>query len=464
LQEKIPVTAFKDLWQEQRRLRQEEVALRKQQVRDTLTSFEQDRKVMASQLRDDLNLFQVELQHETQVFLANVSQQRQIQAEQVSQLLRDFVQVLQYQTAEFLAASAADRSLMAEQLFQDLSQFHARLITSVATLRQTLQVRVQEIQAETQELLLVSREQRLQVKEQLVQELTAFVEGLRGDVQRYLSELELVRQDRAQRLHQMLQLDRERRLSEVDAMFHELTEFRSELKQYCINLRSLVWGGGESQVESAPQTAQLQPPSRTQSRVTPVTATSKPANTKPVAASSPVATVPPQARLATSKPQPVPVSTSQPARAPQPVVTKVPVASVPAPPVTPTPVAPIPVAPAPVTPTPVAPVAVASESTPTPVPQPVVEVPVVAQPIATQPEVVPVTTHTSPKPVQLDPVELEKEIYNHVHRVQGARLTELESALGINRFQAVDALRALIKKGLITQRDRIYLIQEDISL
>lgn len=62
-----------------------------------------------------------------------------------------------------------------------------------------------------------------------------------------------------------------------------------------------------------------------------------------------------------------------------------------------------------------------------------------------------------------DVIAYEKEVYAHIHTVQGARLTEIEAALGINRFQAVDALRSLIKKGLITQRDRIYLAQTQLA-
>ncbi|MBF2025543.1 MAG: gas vesicle protein GvpC [Oscillatoriales cyanobacterium C42_A2020_001] len=56
-------------------------------------------------------------------------------------------------------------------------------------------------------------------------------------------------------------------------------------------------------------------------------------------------------------------------------------------------------------------------------------------------------------------VAFEKEVYTFLHQQQGARLTHIETALKINRFQAVDALRSLIKKGLITQRDRVYLTQ-----
>ncbi|MBW4474176.1 MAG: hypothetical protein KME45_27940 [Stenomitos rutilans HA7619-LM2] len=67
------------------------------------------------------------------------------------------------------------------------------------------------------------------------------------------------------------------------------------------------------------------------------------------------------------------------------------------------------------------------------------------------------------KALQPEVIAHEKEVYAHIHTVQGARLTEIEAALGINRFQAVDALRSLIKKGLITQRDRIYLAQTQLA-
>ena len=57
----------------------------------------------------------------------------------------------------------------------------------------------------------------------------------------------------------------------------------------------------------------------------------------------------------------------------------------------------------------------------------------------------------------------EKDVYAYIQNVQGARLTEIERALDLSRFQAVDALRSLIKKGLITQRDRIYLAQGHLA-
>lgn len=59
-------------------------------------------------------------------------------------------------------------------------------------------------------------------------------------------------------------------------------------------------------------------------------------------------------------------------------------------------------------------------------------------------------------------VSIEEQVYNHLQAQDaGARLTEIESGLQINRFQAVDALRSLIQKDLVVQKDRTYYIQED---
>jgi hypothetical protein len=60
--------------------------------------------------------------------------------------------------------------------------------------------------------------------------------------------------------------------------------------------------------------------------------------------------------------------------------------------------------------------------------------------------------------------DYEEKIYQYIDLMEGARLTEIESSLGISRFQAVDALRSLIQKGLVTQRDRVYRIQEDFTV
>lgn len=75
------------------------------------------------------------------------------------------------------------------------------------------------------------------------------------------------------------------------------------------------------------------------------------------------------------------------------------------------------------------------------------------------------TKKTAIEPVQTNtstPADSEKAVYAFLHESQGARLTQIEAALNLNRFQAVDALRSLIKKGLVTQRDRVYLLQESV--
>ncbi|MEB3356740.1 MAG: hypothetical protein VKK04_08440, partial [Synechococcales bacterium] len=74
----------------------------------------------------------------------------------------------------------------------------------------------------------------------------------------------------------------------------------------------------------------------------------------------------------------------------------------------------------------------------------------------------PTTTATVIAPKK-DQTLVEQEIYDHIKTSAGARLGELETTLGLNRFQAVDALRSLIKQGKVTQRDRVYVIHEEFS-
>lgn len=62
-------------------------------------------------------------------------------------------------------------------------------------------------------------------------------------------------------------------------------------------------------------------------------------------------------------------------------------------------------------------------------------------------------------------IPTEEAVFDYLQaHNDGARLTEIESTLGINRFQAVDALRSLIQKELIVQKDRTYRIQEEAVL
>lgn len=56
----------------------------------------------------------------------------------------------------------------------------------------------------------------------------------------------------------------------------------------------------------------------------------------------------------------------------------------------------------------------------------------------------------------------EQEIYQYLAESQGARVAEIEAALGINRVQAIDALRSLMKQGTLKQRDdRVFVIAQE---
>ena len=69
---------------------------------------------------------------------------------------------------------------------------------------------------------------------------------------------------------------------------------------------------------------------------------------------------------------------------------------------------------------------------------------------------------SSPAPAQRDKENVnfssteEEQVYNFLQQSPASRLSNIEAALGINRIQAVDTLRSLIKQGLVTQRDRLY--------
>lgn len=87
----------------------------------------------------------------------------------------------------------------------------------------------------------------------------------------------------------------------------------------------------------------------------------------------------------------------------------------------------------------------------------------VAQPVPpapAQPE--PATVVSAPAKAKTP--TLDEVVYNYLHLAHGARLSEIESELGINRFQAVDALRSLMEKDLIVKDNRTYHVQEEAVL
>jgi gas vesicle GvpC-like protein len=387
-----------DSWQVSRKQRQQEVLDRQQHVRLVLSGFQQERQEKMVQLREELRLFQLGLQLDTQDFLAATTAQRQIQAAEVSRQLQTFVQTLRAQTTELISLSAADRSIMAEQLAQDLGEFHGNLTTSVVVLRQTLQQQMQEIRCGVHALLHTNQQERMQQHLQRMRSLDEWLNTLRSSVQTYLSEMELLRQERRQQVGLMLEVAHVERTTAMNSLFQELSQFRGELAEYCTELRRSVWGDSTvTPGKSSPASIPLASIS--------LASMPKPSE-KPIAPPSPKTV----AKKAASRAKRKPFQSSAPT--------------------------------------------VSSAAKPQQTPA--------ATAFASQSELKTELNHDTK--AERNETQIEKDIYTSIYQSKGARLTELETALGINRFQAVDALRSLIKKGLVTQRDRLYLIQEDMKL
>ncbi|MDX2231126.1 MAG: gas vesicle protein GvpN [Leptolyngbyaceae cyanobacterium bins.349] len=74
------------------------------------------------------------------------------------------------------------------------------------------------------------------------------------------------------------------------------------------------------------------------------------------------------------------------------------------------------------------------------------------------------TRKSSAVTVQPDviPATVETEILNYLRQKQGAKLTDLEKLLKLDRIQTVDALKLLVEQGKIEQRYRLYVLKEGV--
>ena len=392
------MTAFKQIWDAQRSQRQQATAQRQEDVAETLMAFHQKRQKVAAQLRTELSAFQKNLQQDTQTFLDNTTRQRQTAAQQVMQQLQVFQAQLQSQTEQFLAVTTAERSLMAQQLTQELTQHRAALTTSVTQLRTAIQQEMQELQTEVRSLQ-SSTQSTLQDHHQArIQSRLV----LAAELTAFVEALSVDVQNYLMELEQQ----RQQRAESLNVMLQQsrdqrLAAVESMFSEFAAFRAALQAFCGELRSQVWGEMLPI-PSAFTAVASVPVA----PANTS-------VATKP-----AVEKPSPVTAS---------PAVEK----------------------------SPSAPVAPPKATADQPATAPLVV------PTPKQAENSPTASPATKSP-QHDATQIEKDIYSYIHTSKGARLTEIESALGINRFQAVDALRALIRKSLITQRDRIYLIQEEL--
>lgn len=68
----------------------------------------------------------------------------------------------------------------------------------------------------------------------------------------------------------------------------------------------------------------------------------------------------------------------------------------------------------------------------------------------------------SPAPAPARLPTTEEKVYAYLKQSNGARVSEIESALGLNRVQTTDALRSLLRKSYLKQQDnRLFVVQED---
>lgn len=232
----LKAMAFKDSWQQQRQLRLQQVEQRRQAVSLLLEETHKQRQTKASQLRSDLSLFR-----ESLLYDASVRREK----------LQNYCETLHQQTQEFCAIAQVDRELMSQQLRHDLQSFRATLTETVDSLRQEIQADLQQLQLETQLYLEAAHQSRIKQQIRLTRNLSIFVENLRSDVAAFLSDTALERQEKA------IQDKRDRKV-ELEQLFTDFAEFRSQLKQFRADLSRTVWG--EQTTIPAPSTPQSKKP------------------------------------------------------------------------------------------------------------------------------------------------------------------------------------------------------------
>lgn len=407
------MTALYDQWQAARQLRQSEVVNRRNQVSSDLERWQADRLAHAVQLRQDLDQLMADLRANTTLWLAQTTVDRAAHILPRQQARQDYVQQLAAETEVLLANYQADREISAAEVRQQLEYDCQVLQATVSELRleiaqelRQVQQQVADIQAQTAVDLAGYRQEQAMVRAELLPQLTAYVEDLQVQVQATLKDLTAVRHQAAVTNQEQRQSDRAALTNSVDAMFTELADFRHQLQAQRAQLSQIVWGGAA---------------------VEPSAPAPRPVATRPVVTAVPAR----------------PAAKTAPKAAPKSMVTKA------APPK----VAPAKAAPA------------AKVASPPSVPTKAAPAPTAAAPRST-----PVATVTAPAAVAVaappppEPPSLEEVVYNYLHLAQGARLSEIEAELGINRFQAVDALRSLIQKDLVVKQDRTYLVQEEAVL
>lgn len=399
--------SLKDSWQTEKQQRQQQVINRQHTVAKLLITMQQNREQQASQLWDSLNQFRAQL--------VNLDQDRRLEFQEFQADLQQSHLKLHAQTQAFLAAIADHRQVQAQLLADELTAFvqglqqrSAQFLSMIAADRSLMaQQLTQELQAYQQNLQVLVRSLREQIQRDLA--------DLKSDTQAFLVDCKQFRLQTQQQQQQELAGFMDTLRSDVQNYLGELTSLRQQRAEQLSQTLSQQRAERSAELQAMfDRLAEFRTELRQfhqglQSQVwgdlNPQTPFQLPEVAQPVALSANV----PSANL---------VTPSTPKISPKSPTGK-------------------------------------SASVP---PRPVATLPTkVIQPQRSAHPAI-----KSAKPPIKDEMAHEKAVYRFLHTSRGARLTQIESALGINRFQAVDALRSLIKKGLVTQRDRVYHIQGDL--
>ncbi|MCU0552466.1 MAG: hypothetical protein MUC48_24305 [Leptolyngbya sp. Prado105] len=342
-------------------------------------------------------------------------QQRQARLQQVAQR-RQAVSTL-------LQATHEQRQTNASQLRSDLSLFRETLAYDTSLRRDNLRQFCETLQDQTQEFLAIAQAERSLMSQQLSHDLSAFrstlektVESLRQEIQADLQILQISTQAQLDESHQ-------RRVQNRICLARDLQIFVDELRL------SVVTFLADATLERQEKAAQNQRDRKAKLEELFNEFAEFRSQLKQYRSTLSQTVWGEEIQHSQSAEPRVSKSTTEPVAAEKPPAAK----------------------------SAVNPVAAAESPAPKPAAKPVIVKPRgfrVAASTASNP--------SPTMPVTADPAlsSEEKRIYDYIEDMQSVRLTEIESALGMTRIQAVEGLRSLIQQGKITQKDRVYLISK----
>lgn len=425
------MVALREVWRRQRQQRQQEAVQRQQQVRQELDSIRQELQEQALQLRQELGEFRDELasrdrdrrqeaildkatlqqfhwglHQQVRAFLVQASHDRQSQAAQLTQFLEAYVAAVQKQTAQWLTLAGIERLLMSQELTQNLQTFHVDLVNTVNLLRQEYQDELEILRSEVQTLQASTQAELGELSRQRLALKAQLIVTLTD----FKATLQADVQDTLAEFSALRQ-ERAEALQQALAQSHQARSSQVQaLFQHLAEFRGELQRYHANLQHTVVGTQASLPP--TTNGVAPKATKTAPGAKAPTRLGRAVASKPTRP-IATAKGRSMPASVPSTVQASMAPVTAV------------------------------KPAVAMNGSSPT------------LKATSISPEILTADSSLA---------DIEKTVYNYIYLHKGARLVEIESAVGINRFQAVDALRSLIKKGLIFQRDRVYLIEEDPTL